>query len=131
MVSSITLPSLVKESCEMVGNMTAPLSMIVIGGMLTKVNLKESLKDRFLYLISILRLFIIPLGLWGILYLLKVDSSITNIIVICQAMPAATLCPILAKTYDRNYKYASEIVVVTTLFSMISIPIIITLLTST
>lgn len=127
-VFSISIPSILESFCTAVGGMTTPLSMIVIGSILTQVEIKKIFKDLSLYYISLLRLLIIPLLIYLILTLLKVDSLVKSIIVISEAMPAATLCPILAQSYGGNVKYASQAVFITTLVSIITIPLVITLL---
>jgi predicted permease len=127
-VFSISIPSILENFCTAVGGMTTPLSMIVIGSILTQVEIKEIFKDFSLYYISLLRLLIIPFLIYLILTLLKVDSLVKSIIVISEAMPAATLCPILAQSYGGNVKYASQAVFITTLLSISTIPLVITLL---
>ncbi|MBR9649190.1 AEC family transporter [Clostridium tyrobutyricum] len=127
-VFSISIPSIFESFCTAVGGMTTPLSMIVIGSILTQVEIKKIFKDLSLYYISLLRLLIIPFLIYLILTLLKVDSLVKSIIVISEAMPAATLCPILAQSYGGNVKYASQAVFITTLVSIITIPLVITLL---
>ncbi|MBV4419285.1 AEC family transporter [Clostridium tyrobutyricum] len=113
-VFSISIPSILENFCTAVGGMTTPLSMIVIGSILTQVEIKEIFKDFSLYYISLLRLLIIPFLIYLILTLLKVDNLVKSIIVISEAMPAATLCPILAQSYGGNVKYASQAVFITT-----------------
>lgn len=127
-VFSISIPSIFESFCTAVGGMTTPLSMIVIGSILTQVEIKKIFKDLSLYYISLLRLLIIPFLIYLILTLLKVDNLVKSIIVISEAMPAATLCPILAQSYGGNVKYASQAVFITTLVSIITIPLVITLL---
>ncbi len=127
-VFSISIPPIFENFCTVVGGMTTPLSMIVIGSILTQVEIKEIFKDFSLYYISLLRLLIIPFLIYLILTLLKVDNLVKSIIVISEAMPAATLCPILAQSYGGNVKYASQAVFITTLVSIITIPLVITLL---
>ncbi|WP_254908719.1 AEC family transporter [Clostridium tyrobutyricum] len=127
-VFSISIPSILESFCTAVGGMTTPLSMIVIGSILTQVEIKKIFKDLSLYYISLLRLLIIPFLIYLILTLLKVDNLVKSIIVISEAMPAATLCPILAQSYGGNVKYASQAVFITTLVSIITIPLVITLL---
>ncbi|MCD2347937.1 AEC family transporter [Clostridium guangxiense] len=124
----IKIPYTINSACNLVGSMTAPLSMVVIGSILTEIQFRDIFKDWSLYYISIFRLIIIPFIIYCVLKLIKVDDFVIGVIVICEAMPAATLCPILAKSYNENFKYASKIVFVTTVLSIITIPAAIVLL---
>lgn len=128
MLFSVEIPSTVRTFCGLVGGMTTPLSMIVIGSILTKVDMKKIFRDLSIYYASSLRLIIIPFLIYLILSLLKVNNLVKDIIVISEAMPAATLCPILAESFGENSKYASQIVFITTLLSIITIPLVVSLL---
>ncbi|WP_250930789.1 AEC family transporter [Clostridium felsineum] len=124
MLSSIKIPYVINSAFNLVGSMTAPLSMIVIGSILTTVEFNDIFKDWSLYYISALRLVLIPMIIYFALKPFLINKIVIGVIIICEAMPGGTLCPILAKNYNRNFKYASKIVLVTTIVSMITIPII-------
>lgn len=128
MVLSIKIPYSINSAFNLIGSMTAPLSMIVIGVMLTEVEFNDIFSDWSLYYISILRLIIIPLIIYFVLSFLGVNKLVIGVIIICEAMPGGTLCPILAKSYNRNFKYASKIVLVTTILSIVTIPFMISFL---
>lgn len=128
MVLSIKIPYSINSAFNLIGSMTAPLSMIVIGVMLTEVEFNDIFIDWSLYYISILRLIIIPLIIYFLLSFLGVNKIVIGVIIICEAMPGGTLCPILAKSYNRNFKYASKIVLVTTILSIVTIPLMISFL---
>lgn len=128
MVFSVKLPGPVLNFCSLVGNMTTPLSMIIIGTMLANVQLKKIFKDISIYYISVQRLVIFPFLIYILLSILRVEPIYKNIITLLEAMPVASLCPILAQSYDENYKYASEVVLISTIIAIITIPLVILLL---
>ncbi|KHD35421.1 permease [Clostridium acetobutylicum] len=124
MLLSIKIPYVMSSTFNLIGAMTAPLSMIVIGSILSGVDFNDIFKDWSLYYIAILRLIIIPLIIYLALKPFQINKIVIGVIIICEAMPGGTLCPILAKSCNRNFKYASKIVLITTILSMMTIPFI-------
>ncbi len=124
LVLPVKLPSVLYMTFKIVGDITTPLSMIIIGVMVADVKIKETLKDFSLYYISLIRLIVVPLITYFILNLFNVDILIRNIIIILQAMPAATLGAIFAESTNNEPQYTSKVVFVTTLFSVITIPVV-------
>lgn len=104
------------------GGCTTALTMILIGMMLAEVK-ASSILDRNALLISALRLIILPvLVLVGCLAG-GVDPFLTGICVLITGMPAGSTSVILAAKYGCDYTYATKCVVVSTLLSMLSIPL--------
>lgn len=123
-VFSIKLPSPIYSTFKLVGDMTTPLSMIIVGNMLAQVSFKEIFKNRLLYNISFVRLLVIPAITYVILTLLKADPMIKNIAVMVEAMPAATLTAIFAESFDKEPEFASQVVFITTMLSVGTIPLV-------
>ena len=69
LVLGISLPDVLLSPLTTIGNMTIPLSMIGIGSMLAKADFKELVGDYRLYLMSLLRLVVIPGAVALIIYL--------------------------------------------------------------
>ncbi|MEW9121781.1 MAG: AEC family transporter [Thermotaleaceae bacterium] len=128
MALSVELPVYISKTASMVGSVTTPLSMISIGAMLSEISLGKILKDWTIYYLSFLRLLVIPLIGYAGLRLFHIDMVIVNVITICLAMPAASLGAILAESYNNNARYASVCVLVSTLFSIITIPFVTSLI---
>lgn len=104
------------------GGSTTALTMILIGMMLAEVNLKNLL-DKDALAISAIRLGIIPgLVLLGC-KLLHVDGFLTGICVLIAGMPAGSTSAILAAKYGCDYTFATKCIVVSTLLSMLTIPL--------
>lgn len=105
------------------GNMTAPLSMILIGATLAHMNWKMLL-DRSVMVVSLFRLILFPLLFAVILKLIHADEMAMNICVILLAMPAASNTAAMAERYGGDYVFASACVSVSTLLSVITVPVI-------
>jgi predicted permease len=124
LVFNIQLPIALYKSFKLVGDITTPLSMIIIGCVLSKVNIKEAFRDFTVYYGTFIRLIIIPIVTILFAKAIKDDSILINTIIILQSMPAATMTSIMAESYNHEGNYAAIMVFSTTLFSIISFPII-------
>lgn len=122
-VFGIPLPSLLESFLDMVGDITVPLSMIIIGIQLAESKAMEILTNRYLFETIILKLIIIPAALFGIFMWLPVSPFVLCIVVFAMAMPSAAISPVLSELYDTNARLAAQGVFITTLFSLISIPV--------
>lgn len=115
------LPSLISTAITNVGNMTGPLSMMIIGATLANMTLKD-VCDKDVWLLSLLRLLGIPLVLLGMLRFVGVDTIIWQISVVLLSMPVAANTAILAEIYGRDTAFASKCVFVSTLLSILTVP---------
>jgi predicted permease len=128
MIFNIKLPEVIFRSVSSVGSMTGPLSMIIVGALAYKVNIKEYLKEWTLYYGTAVNLIIIPAILYLISLLIKDRSIVANSVIILGAMPAGAMTSIFADHFDIQRDYASVVVVTTTLLSVFTIPILLKLI---
>ena len=124
MLFKVQLPSFILDTTKIVGDMTAPISMIIVGSILAKVRIKDVFKEISVYYGSLIKLIIIPLVLILIKLALKDNSTIINTMIVIQAMPAAAMTSIFAADFNKEKEYSSIVVFITTLLSIITIPII-------
>lgn len=124
-LTNIKLPLVLKETIDSVGSLTAPLSMMMIGSSLAIYPIKESLSDIRSYIFSIVRLIIVPFITMIICRLLHVNEYYANITIITNAMPVGSMVLMLANQYNANVKIVTRNIIVTTLLSIITIPIIV------
>lgn len=125
---SIKLPYALNMAVSEIGAMTTPLSMIIVGAMLAEIKFKDIFRGTVVYYLCFLRLILAPILSIIILKLIKADSLMLQISVVIEAMPVAVLSPILAQKYNSDKELASRSVFITTIVSMITIPIIISVL---
>lgn len=129
-VLSIKIPELILQPLTIIGDLTTPLSMIFIGASLTHINIKSILLEWRLYIISIVRLIIVPLLLLLVLINIIDNPLLIGIPVIISGMPVAANCAIISKQYGGNSDLASEGIFLTTLLSIITIPFIVLILSN-
>lgn len=125
------IPELAINTLENLGNLVAPLSMMVIGLRLAEMDFSGIFKDKYMYLFLALRHVVLPLVTLGILKLvgliLPVSELVEMVIVILAAAPAATSATMFAEKYDCDANYVSRLVTVSTLLSIVTMPLIIML----
>lgn len=125
------VPDIAEEAFVMLKNLVAPLSMLVIGLRLPDISFKGLLKDRHMYLFVILRHLTLPLLSLGIVKLtdlfFAIDPAVELVVVILAAAPAATSATMFAEKFDCDAVYVSRLVTVSTLISIITIPLLLLL----
>ena len=122
-IFGIPIPELLADFLNTVGVMTIPLSMLVIGIQLAESKAREVLSNHHLYSTIIIKLIVFPAIVWGIFTLLPFTPFVLCIAVFSTALPSAAVIPVLAEIYDTNTKLAAQAVFITTMFSLITIPI--------
>lgn len=125
------VPSLAEEAFVMLKNLVAPLSMLVIGLRLADMSFKGVLKDVDMYIFILLRHIALPLISLGLVKLvglvISIDPAVEMVIVILAAAPAATSATMFAEKYDCDSAYVSRLVTVSTILSIVTIPLILLL----
>ena len=123
MATGWQIPGVLGTAVANLGNMTSPLSMILIGATLAHMDWKKLL-DKTVLLISFLRLFAFPMLFAVLLKLMQADAMAMNICVILLAMPVASNTAAMAECYGGDYVFASACVSVSTLLSVVTVPVI-------
>lgn len=113
---------------NMLSSATSPLAMMLVGIMLSRADIHSALKNKYLYISSVLKLLIFPLIIYGVVVLLPIPNVLIKTIVIEFAMPTAAYTAIQSASVNNDSKLASQLIFVSSLFSIITLPFIITIL---
>lgn len=119
------LPSVLMDTINSIGSLTAPLSMMMIGSSLAVYPIKDSFTDWHSYVFAFVRLIIVPFMTMIICRLLHINPYYANITIITNAMPVGSMVLMLATQYNANVKIVTKNIVVSTLLSVITIPIVV------
>jgi len=133
MFFNIKVPGMVTNASRGIGNLTVPLSMMIIGCILSRVKVKVYLRDWTVYYGVVVKLIIIPAIIYLASLLVKTSSIPVNNIpintaVIMSALPASAMTSIFADAFDKEREYAAFFVSVTTLLSLVTIMFFINIL---
>ena len=113
------------EAFNHISNMNTPLAMLVAGVTIAQSNVVNALKNIRLYYVCLLKLIIIPVVCAFVLKLFGADNVVTMTSIIEIACPVGASCTMFAIRYNKNAVYASELYVISTLFSAVSLPLVI------
>jgi predicted permease len=123
MLSGIPLPPFLNNSLRALSNCTSAVSMMVIGAILADIPLRSGIMDRNLIYFSCVRLALIPGLVLLALKLCHIVGLTLGVTVLLASMPAASTTAILAEKYNADSELASRCVFVSTLLSMLTMPV--------
>lgn len=125
-----SVPVILSDSVQLIGQLTTPSAMLVIGSTLAGIPMKAVFKEWRIYPIVVIKLIAVPLITWLVFRLFIQDPLMLGVLVALTAMPTASNATMLTMEYGGNENLASKGVFVTTLFSVATIPLLISLLFS-
>lgn len=119
----------VKPLLDNLKALVAPLSMIIIGLRLTDLNIKDALRDKYLYINILVSLLLTPTAMFALLKLLSVfgiyhDALTASMMLIFTAAPAATATSMFAEKHDGDKVYAGLLVSITSILCVVTMPIV-------
>lgn len=123
------IPAPIAVFCDYMGNTTIPLSMIMIGVSVAQTDLKEIFGDWRIYGFIVLRMILLPVAM---IFLLRgvlvgtrqMDPVIFGVFILELGMPVGSIIALLTKEYGADYAYCTKGVVLSTLASIVTIPVI-------
>ncbi len=127
-ISPIKLPEILHSPISTIGNLNTPLAMMVLGTYIAKSNVIEVFKTKDAYFISFVRLIVVPLITLFLLMLVPERFyAIKKVVLIAASAPVAVMVAMLTQQYGGDYEYGARIVSLSTLFCLITIPVILIL----
>lgn len=122
LVTQLKMPEFLENTIRGVGGCTTTVSMVLIGTILAEVKLK-SILDWGIVKYTVIRLFLIPFMVFIACRLFSIDPMLSGVSILLAGMPAGSTTAILAAKYNGDYIFATKCVVVTTLLSLVTIPL--------
>ena len=131
--TKIRLPQILNQTFGSVGSMIGPASMMVTGMLIAEMSLKDIFTNGRVYFITFLRLIAVPAVA---LLLLKVSGLVNGspdgkklllIVFLAVITPSASTITQMCQVYGNDSQYASAINVMTTLFSIVTMPLMVLL----
>ena len=124
---NLQMPAIITEPIGFFSNLNTPLAMLVVGTYIAKVDLKSLVSDIGVYKVGIFRLIISPMIFLGALILIKPAQDMMLSCMIQASAPVAANAVLFAVQFKRDSALASKSVAVTTILSIITIPIFVIL----
>lgn len=120
-LGNIAMPAIIYDSLALIGGLTTPLTMILIGTRVCGIRL-NALREADYHIAALLRLVLMPLAVFAMMRQMPVSEPVKNIVFLLTAMPAGTVIAMLAEAYDGDAVFASRAVAWTTLLALLTIP---------
>ena len=122
------IPQFTRDAVQFTGNATTALSIICVGYMLSNAKFTKLIKKWKLMLTALSQLIIGPLITWGLLSVLQFPQEVIVVCTLIQALPTATSLGLFASKYGGDETEASELVTISTLLSIATMPVMVSLL---
>jgi predicted permease len=120
---NLKVPFIVTDTIDMVGSITSPSAMLLIGCSLAKMDIRKVFSNIIIYPWTLIKQIAIPLLLWLPLVTVIKNETLLTVSYILTAMPVANNAVLFATNYDSDVDSASRGVFITTLFALISVPL--------
>ena len=122
MVTQVRLPAVITETVRYIGSCNSAITMFIVGTILADVKL-STIVSRDTLLFSVFRLAVLPAAALGVGVLLGLDNVSLGVSVLMTGMPAGATAAIFAARYHSDAQFATRCVVMTTLLSMLTLPL--------
>ena len=123
----ITLPEVLFAPLTHLGNLNTPLPMLIIGYYLSQTDVRVILRDKAAFLCMVLRLVVVPLAALGVMLLCGVRDTVLVSMVIAVSAPVAAATTMFATKYEADTALSVNLVSLSTLLSVVTMPLIVAL----
>lgn len=117
-------PAMVGEMLDFVGSITVPLSLLVVGSLLAHMSPGKVLRSPKLWVLSVLRLLVMPAILCLVLRGMRIEAMVLGIAVSQMGMPVAVNGTLLSMEYGGDTEAMAQVTFLTTLGAIVTIPVL-------
>lgn len=116
-------PPLVSRFFHLVGDVTIPVALIIVGSTLATMPKRAMLGSRFAYAASAIRLLVIPAIVWAVIRLLPIDAFTMQVAVVLAGMPVGVNGVMFCLKYNKDEHLMAQTIFLSTVLSVITIPL--------
>lgn len=121
------LPDVVTGALSGIAATNSPLAMLVLGVYLAQTELKSLVTTPRIYLLSAVRLLLVPLVTILVFHFIPALEAIKLAILVAAFAPIGSNTAVYAQLYDRDYSYACKAIAQSTVLSVITLPLMVSL----
>ncbi|MFI3325579.1 MAG: AEC family transporter [Clostridia bacterium] len=126
---NINLPEIILAPIQSLEGLNTPIAMIIIGTYIAKMKLNDFVNDKAVYVACLYRLILVPILILGIFMLINPGDELLLSTLIQGSAPTAATTALFAISYNGDAKLASKTVAISTILSLITLPLIMVLAT--
>lgn len=124
-LTGIKLPSVVVTALAKTGAAASPLAMLYLGGVFCYIKIIDYLKLKEVYATIVVKMLLLPVLVYTVLsHIPAVDQNIAVTIGILCALPTMSSVAMIAESQHSDSDYTSGFIFVTTLISIITVPVV-------
>ena len=122
--SGIQVPDILSDTCYLIGNITTPISMLILGGNLAEIAWRRIFTDGRLYAMAAVRLAVVPSVIYVLLTALgRFSPTLVGIATVTFGMPVGSMIVMFANERGYQTELSTRAVSLTTLGSLLTIPL--------
>jgi len=122
---SVSFPAPIAKTVSLIASLNTPLAMLVIGSFIARSNLRTAFSDRRVYVVSLVRLVLVPACMCLLLLLLPVpNKDVSTVCLVAAGTPVAAYAVLFSEKAGRDTALSSSAVTVCTLLSVLTIPVL-------
>lgn len=121
----IKLPVVIAKPLEYFSQINTPIAMLIFGTYLANTDLRTVFTEKRIYVVALFKLILMPLACIGIFRLCGVTGTLLTAFAITACVPSANNTFMFATKFDRDTGLASRTVALVSLFSVVTMPVII------
>ena len=118
------VPRVISQPLTLIGQITVPAALLIIGSSMSQLSARTMLGNSTVYVTTLFRLALLPLALFFLFNALGFQQLVVNINTVVIAMPVATYGTILCLKHGRDTTLITEVTFITTLLSVVTIPLV-------
>jgi predicted permease len=124
-ISPIKLPDIIYNAFNLVGNTNTPIAMILLGTYIAKSKIITLFNDKRAYFVAFVKLILIPMVILIVFKFLPSSlGEIKKVVLIAMSTPVGLTIPMFSQMYGGDYEYGAKLVGLSTLLSLVTIPLI-------
>ena len=120
----IHTPGIIARPVTMVGNITVPAALMVIGSSMARLPLRDIMGSTKVYVSALVRLCVVPAALYGLFKVCGASETVNEINTVVTAMPVASFGTMFCMKYGRDASLMTELTFITTIGSIFTIPLV-------
>ena len=125
----IPVPNLIAQPIDLLSGMNTPLSMLITGMLIAAGDLKSIVCDKHIWKLAGLRMLLIPAVCVAVFTLLGFHGMSAQVVLLLECCPAAAITSVFAVQFGHDERFAAGCVVLTTLLSIVTLPLCALILT--
>lgn len=123
-IANLHFPTAVLQPVELLAKMSTPVCMIILGMRLAQSSIKDLFTRGFVYATCVLKLVVFPVLVFLFVKIIPMDDAVLKTTLVVLAMtPSGAIIESLAELHDCQQEFAANVVLLTTILCVITIPL--------